>query len=123
VGHGDGAGSLQPTGDIDAAARALAARIGGQPSVRLPGFGSREFDAVSDRYVAQTTGAMSATLRPRNFLTRERRTQFRVTMEAARATGRMALFEFTGGAPAQHVIDFIMRNALRIGVSVRIEHT
>ncbi|MGH2351841.1 MAG: hypothetical protein ACRDJN_09545, partial [Chloroflexota bacterium] len=56
----NGGGILAPTGDVGPAAQALANRIGGQASVRIAGFGNREFDAISDRYVAQTTGAASA---------------------------------------------------------------
>lgn len=104
-----------PTGDVDAAAQALAERIGGQPSVRIRGHGSREFDAVSDRYVAQTTRSASAASSPRNFLSGVRRAQIRHTLSVARETGREALFEFTGGSPARDVIDFIARNAERVG--------
>jgi len=109
------------TGDIDSAAEALARRIGGSHSVRIPGFGNREFDAVSERYVAQTTRSKSATMRPANFLNPARREQIRDTLRVARVTGREALFEFTGGAPAAAVRDFIQRNADRIGVGVRID--
>jgi hypothetical protein len=116
-----GGGTLAATGDVDPAARRLAVRIGGQPSVSIPGFGNREFDAVSDRYVAQTTSAASASLRPSNFLTPARRRQIRETLRAAQATGREALFEFTGGAPAPAVVDFIERNSRRIGVGMQID--
>jgi len=59
---------VRPTGDVDPAAQRLAQRIGGQPSVCLEGFGNREFDAVSDTMIAQTTSARSAAMRPKNFL-------------------------------------------------------
>jgi hypothetical protein len=76
----DGGGPPIPTGDADAAADALAVRVGGVASVRLPGFGNQEFDAVSDRYVCQTTRARSAVVRPRNYMTRDRREQIRETL-------------------------------------------
>src|SRR5581483_7954732 len=44
-----------PTNDIDVRAEALAKRIGGAANVRLEGYGDRVWDAVSDRFVAQTT--------------------------------------------------------------------
>ncbi len=111
---------IVPSGDKDAAASALADRIGGNASVLLEGFGNREFDAISEKYVAQTTRATSAATKPKNFLTMSRRKQIRETLRAAHATGRAALFEFTGGAPAREVIDFINRNSQRIGVAVEI---
>lgn len=114
------ASDLIPTGDVDAAAWELAERIGGQPSVRIRGHGDREFDAVSDRYIAQTTSSTTVTSNPRNFLSRARREQIRHTLEVARQTGREALFEFTGGSPARDVLDFIVRNAERVGVGCAI---
>lgn len=106
---------LVPTGDVDPAAQALAERIGGRPSIRIRGYGDREFDAVSDRFVAQTTSSTNAARNPHNFLNRTRREQIRETLRAARETGREALFEFTTGSPAREVIDFIARNAERVG--------
>ena len=106
---------IAPTGDIDAAATALAQRLGGRASVAIDGFGPREFDAVSDIYVGQTFGGTSALLKPDNFLSSSRREQIRVTLEAAKATGRKALFEFRNGVH-DDVLDFISRNANRIGV-------
>lgn len=104
-----------PTGDIDIAATALARRLGGRASVAIEGFGGREFDVVSREYVGQTFGGASALLRPDNFLNKSRREQIRVTLEAAKATGRKALFEFRNGVH-NDVLDFIRRNAERIGV-------
>ena len=109
-----------PTGDVDPAAQALAARLGGEASRRIDGFGNREFDAVSDDYVAQTTSAASAVTQPHNFLTRARREQIRATLAAARQGGKAAYFEFTAGEPHQEVKNFITRNAARVGVGCRI---
>jgi hypothetical protein len=86
----------------------------------VEGFGNREFDAVSDRFVAQTTRAQSAETHPRNFLSRSRRRQIRATLEVAKQTGREALFDFKGVRPHQDVIDFILRNAQRKEVRARI---
>jgi len=108
---------VRPTGDVDPAAQRLAQRIGGQPSVYLEGFGNREFDAVSDTMIAQTTSARSAVMRPKNFLNKSRRRQIKETLKAVKETGRTALFEFTGGAPAQEVRDYIIRSAEKAGLS------
>jgi hypothetical protein len=112
---------IVPTGDVDVAALVLAERIGGTASVRLAGFGNREFDAVSSQYVAQTTSAASASLRPSNYLSPGRRRQIRETLRAALETRRTALFEFVGVAPAPAVVEFITRNADRIGARAHIE--
>jgi len=87
----------------------------------MVGFGDREFDAVSDRYVAQTTDAASAARKPKNYLALSRREQIRETLRAAEATGCQALFEFRGVVPDEEVVRFIRRNADRIGVEARIE--
>ena len=108
---------MRPTGDVDAAAQRLAQRIDGQPSVCLEGFGNREFDAVSETMIAQTTSARSAALRPKNFLNKSRRRQIKDTLKAAKETGRTALFAFTGGAPAQEVREYIIRHAEQTGLS------
>lgn len=107
---------MRPTGDVDPAAQRLAQRIDGQPSVCLAGFGNREFDAVSDMIIAQTTSARSAAIRPKNFLSRSRRRQIQETLKAAQETERKVLFEFTGGAPAQEVRDYIVRHAVQTGL-------
>ena len=106
---------IAPTGDIDPAARALAQRLGGQASVAIEGFGAREFDVISRQYVGQTFGGTSALLKPDNFLSGSRREQIRATLQAAKATGRKAYFEFRNGVH-DDVLDFIRRNADRIGV-------
>ena len=108
---------MRPTGDVDPAAQRLAQQIGGQPSVCLEGFGNREFDAVSDTIIAQTTSADSAAVRPKNFLNKSRRKQIRETLKATQETGRTALFEFTSGAPAQEVREYILRHAEQTGLS------
>ena len=103
----------KPTKDVDEAAEALAQRLGGLPSRTIPGFGNREFDAVSDHYIAQTTASRSAVLRPANFLTGERKAQIRATLQVAKQEGKIAYFEFTAGRPHIEVVDCIDRNARR----------
>ena len=106
---------IGPTGDIDPAANALAGKLGGLASVAVEGFGNREFDAISAKYVAQTFGGDAARLKPGNFLSAVRRQQIRATLEAAKALGKKAYFEFRNGVH-DDVLDFIRRNAERLGV-------
>jgi hypothetical protein len=65
--------------------------------------------------VGQTFGGTSALLKPDNFLSSSRRAQIRATLEAAKATGKKAYFEFRNGVH-DDVLDFIRRNAERTGV-------
>jgi hypothetical protein len=108
------------TGDKDAAAELLAARLGGLPSQTVPGFDNREFDAVSDEFIAQTTASQSAITKPGNFLTSNRKAQIRATLLAAKQEGKTAYFEFTAGQPHPEVVACIRRNALRSGAVYRI---
>lgn len=103
------------TGDTDEAAATLAQRLGGLSSRTIPGFGDREFDVVSDLYVAQTTASRSAVIKPNNFLTGDRKAQIRAALQAAKQEGRIAYFEFTAGRPHAEVVDCIDRNARRFG--------
>lgn len=87
----------------DVGAESFADRFGGTPNASIEGFGNREFDMVSDQYVGQAFGPMKPGKSPafeangKNFLSLSRRSQIRATLDAARTTGRSALFEFTGG--------------------------
>jgi hypothetical protein len=98
----------------DAAADALAARIGGRPSVRFELDASgREFDAVSDLYVAQTKpGAFK--------LGSSFRRQARATFESAIGTGRRPYFHFEG-PPDEDVIRTLKRYAKEYGVEPIID--
>ncbi|MGS2724932.1 RHS repeat domain-containing protein [Porticoccus sp. GXU_MW_L64] len=115
-----------PTNDKDAAAQAFARKHDGQASVKIEGFGNREFDMVSERFVGQAFGprtqgnAPAFQISPKNFLSKSRRAQIRATLEAAKTTQRQALFEFSGGHPHQDVMDFIVRNAKRLNADVNI---
>ena len=95
-------------------------KFGGQACVRIRGFGNREFDFVSGRYIGQTFGGQAMSLSPKNFLSKARRNQIRETMKAAQQTGRQPLFNFEGVSPHREVLDFINRNAARIGVTPKI---
>ena len=110
-------GRFTPSGDVDHAANMIGNRFGGQASVHIKGFGNREFDFVSSKYVGQTFGGDNFMLSPKNFLSKSRRSQIRQTMEAAKGNDRSPLFNFEGGAPHADVLDFINRNAERIGVT------
>ncbi len=105
---------LTATGDKDSKASDLATRIGGVASVKIEGYGQREFDAVNDTYIAQTTNSVSATQAPSNYLNQSRKAQIRETLRVAVETGRTALFEFTAGQPSTEVAAFIRRNAERV---------
>lgn len=115
-------GNIIPDGQVDPAATMLGNRFGGQASVRLKGFGNREFDFISDRYVGQTFGGDTFVLKPKNFLSKSRRNQIRETMEAAKAYNRSPLFNFEGGPPHPDVLEFINRNAERIGITPKITY-
>ncbi len=107
---------ITPTGDIDPQATLLGNKFGGQASVKLEGFGNREFDFISSRYVGQSFGGEAVATKPNNFLTKARKAQIRETIRAARETGRRPLFNFEGVQPHEEVIDFIRRNCDRMGI-------
>ena len=111
------------TGDVDPAAQALAIRLDGKASQTVAGFGNREFDTVSDLYIAQTTASQSAVERPDNFLTISRRDQIRATLAAAKQEGKTAYFEFTAGTPHPDIAAFIRRNAERLEAQAVIVYT
>jgi len=114
------------TNDRDVGAESFADRFGGTPNASIEGFGNREFDMVSDQYVGQAFGPMKPGKSPafeangKNFLSLSRRSQIRATLDAARTTGRSALFEFTGGNPDDYVVNWIQRNAERSGSKYEI---
>lgn len=108
------------TGDIDLEAQRLAQKIGGLPSQKVDGFGNREFDAVSNEYIAQTTAAASASRKPHNYLNSGRRAQIQQTLEAAKQENKAAYFEFTFAEPHEDVKELIRRKAARLGVLAEI---
>jgi hypothetical protein len=70
---------------------------------------------VSQRFVAQRVGGASALTNPGSSLG----SQIRATLEAAKDEGRRALFEFRNGVH-EDVLNFIERNAARIGAKYEI---
>lgn len=96
------------------AADALAERIGGVSRVRFEGDSARrEFDAVSDLYIAQTKPKL-------NSLNLAVRNQMKATFEAAKETGRSVYYHFEG-APNQSVIQKLSEYSIRYGVPVIID--
>jgi RHS repeat-associated protein len=88
-------GSLNKVNKADSLADLLAERIGGISRVRFEN-SNREFDAISDKYIAQSKPALKT-------LSKEKRNQFKATYEAAIATGRIPYFHFEG-KPAERVL-------------------
>jgi RHS repeat-associated protein len=108
-----GLGELQPVNVSDPAADALAGRIGGRASVRFADGPPNEFDAVSDRYVAQA--------KPANFtLNKKFRNQAKVTFETAIKSGRTPYFQFDG-PPQSGVLEVLNRYAERYAVKPIID--
>jgi RHS repeat-associated protein len=95
-----GPGRVVPAtgGHVDTASRLLAARIGGRAQagfeqIRLPNGAVREFDSISDAFVAQTK-------RSGQTWGSSLRRQVDATIEAASRSGRAAYFHFQRGASA-----------------------
>jgi len=112
----DALGDLTPSKHkLDPAAHLLAERIGGQPQVHFskgpdP---SREFDAVSEKYVAQS--------KPGGFqIGMKFRQQARATFEVAKTTGRQPYFHFEG-APGPGVINKLKEYGKRYGLDPIID--
>jgi hypothetical protein len=107
-------GELRPVPKPDPAADALAKRIGGVSRVKFANDPSgREFDVISDRFVAQS--------KPANFkLGSAFRNQARATFEAAAKTGRSPYFHFEG-PPEPSVIAKIQEYADRYGIEPVID--
>ncbi len=98
----------------DAAAEELAQKIGGQPRVKFNSDpDGREFDAISDEFIAQSKPAI-------NTFNKKFRKQAKATFDAAKETGRKVYFEFDG-LPAQEVIDKLNEYSTRYGVPIIID--
>lgn len=108
------------TGDVDKEADALAVKLNGVSSVKIPNFGDREFDVVSSKYVAQTNRSESVTDFPRNFLNKQHRNQIKATLGAARQEGKSALFVFEKAVPPPDVVDYIRQHTEEAGVEYNI---
>jgi len=107
-------GALVKVNKPDAAADALAERIGGQSRMKFsndpPG---REFDTISDQYVAQSKPALQT-------VNKDVRNQMKATFEAAQETGKKVYYHFEG-QPAQSVIDKLNEYSSRYGIEVVID--
>ena len=111
---GNFTGGLVKNNKADAAADALAEKLGGQSRVSFANDPlSREFDAVSDAFIGQTKSISQ--------LGTAFRKQAKGTFEAAKETGKGVYYEFTGGAPSKNVIDKLEEYAKRYGVKLTIE--
>ncbi len=107
-------GNLEVVNKPDAAADALADRIGGQSRVKFSSDSvGREFDAISEDYVAQSKPALQT-------LNKSVRDQMKATFEAAQETGRKVYYHFEG-QPAQSVIDKLNEYSSRYGIEVVID--
>lgn len=104
----------------DENAQRLAVKINGISSVVMEGFGETEFDAISQKYIAETTHSTAAVRKPGNYLKNEKREKIRTTLSAALKTGRTAVFEFTAGQPHDDVVSFILKNAEKLEAAVLI---
>ncbi|MBE9141447.1 hypothetical protein IQ254_30375 [Nodosilinea sp. LEGE 07088] len=110
----DDSAGLVTVNKPDSAADALATKIGGQPRVRFASDAdSREFDAVSDEFIAQAKPAVGS-------VSRKFRNQAKATFEAAQQTGRKVYYEFEG-QPTGDVINALKRYESRYGVEVVID--
>jgi RHS repeat-associated protein len=108
-----GLGDLKPVDERDPGAHLLAQRIEGEPSVRFANGPYREFDAVSDQYVAQA--------KPANFrLSQAWRRQAKATFKVSIQSGRIPYFQFDG-PPDPDVLQALSRYAERYGVQPVID--
>ncbi|WP_322908106.1 RHS repeat-associated core domain-containing protein [Paenibacillus sp. SGZ-1009] len=107
-------GNLEVVNKPDAAADALAERIGGRSRVKFSNDpANREFDAISDEYIAQSKPALQT-------VNKSVRDQMKATFEAAQETQRKVYYHFEG-KPAQSVIDKLNEYSSRYGIEVVID--
>ncbi|MGW6249382.1 putative T7SS-secreted protein [Streptomyces roseolus] len=111
-----GLGDLIEVTKPDADADKLAEKLGGEPRRRFANDpDGREFDAISDEYVAQA--------KPADFtLNKKFRKQAQATFEAALQSGRTPYFHFDG-PPGPGVIDKLQEYGRRYGVEPVIDTT
>ncbi|MFC9711767.1 RHS repeat-associated core domain-containing protein [Paenibacillus sp. NPDC056933] len=107
-------GDLVKVNKPDAAADALAERIGGQSRVKFSNDpAGREFDAISAQYVAQSKPALQT-------VNKNVRNQMKATFDAAKETGRKVYYHFEG-QPAKSVIDKLFEYSSRYRIEVIID--
>jgi hypothetical protein len=107
-------GSLIKVNKPDAAADALAARIGGVSRVQFSGDPlKKEFDAVSKHFIAETKpGTMTFGSAWRN--------QAKAVFQAARDNRKIAYFHFEG-APSKEFLDKLAEYSKRYGVKYIVD--
>ena len=107
-------GDLEKVAKADPDADKLAERISGESRVKFENDPDmREFDAVSDDYIAQA--------KPANFqINKKFRSQAKATFEAAKQTGRKVYFHFDG-PPEEGVIKKIHEYESRYGIEAKID--
>jgi hypothetical protein len=111
---GQYSGGLVKVPKEDKAADMLAEKLGGESRVKFNNDpNGREFDTVSDQYIAQTKP-------PLNSLDKQFRKQAKATIEAAIETGRKAYFHFEG-KPDDRVIRQLNEYADRYKVEIIID--
>lgn len=107
---------MQKVDNPDAAADALADRIGGEARVKFSNDPSgREFDVVSDDYISQAKPDLKS-------YGKSWRNQTKATFEAAQETGRKAYFQFEG-TPSDDILRKIAEYGERYGVDYVIDST
>jgi len=116
VHNADYSGDLVKVDSPDPAADRLAERIDGESRVRFSNDATgREFDAISDSYVAQS--------KPADFqLGSSFRNQAKATFEAASQNGKQPYFHFEG-PPDPNVLSKISEYASRYGIEPIIDIT
>ncbi|CAI6080004.1 hypothetical protein PAECIP112173_02764 [Paenibacillus sp. JJ-100] len=111
---GQYSGGLVKVPKADIAADNLADRLGGESRVKFKNDPKgREFDTVSDEYIAQTKP-------PLNSLDKQFRKQAKATIEAAIETGKKAYFHFEG-KPDDRVLRQLDEYANRYKVEIVID--
>ncbi|WP_348620299.1 restriction endonuclease fold toxin [Paenibacillus polymyxa] len=112
--NGQYSGKLVKVPKEDEAADMLAEKLGGESRVKFSNDPKgREFDTVSDQYIAQTKP-------PLNSLDKQFRKQAKATIEAAIETNRKAYFHFEG-KPDDRVLRQLKEYAERYGVEIIID--
>lgn len=92
----------------------MAKRIGGQSRSAFSDDPiQREFDVISDKYIAQAKP-------PLKCVNKTVRSQMKATFEAAKKYGRTVYYQFEG-MPSQEVIDKLYEYSNRYGVDVVID--
>ena len=113
-GNGVYSGKLEKVNSPDVNADMLAERIGGESRIKFTNDPkAREFDAISDEYIAQAKPAL-------NTLNKSVREQMKATFEAAKQTEKRVYYQFEG-TPAQPVIDKLYEYSERYGIEVIID--